>query len=172
MSLRVAVLELRNRAKVLEARLEALAEHTERIGGGSVHTLVEQVDKSVVDALGWLKRVRAANRRAIKPGAGAETIRAALADAQQGLDQLRRKEPRRLRGRALAGDLADLCGRHERARDAGMRRLVSWARETGPLVRSVNAAARAADAAMAACWRELASRPGGRVRVQTVTVVE
>jgi hypothetical protein len=172
MPLRVALIEFRERAKVLEARLTALARQTERIGGGSVHTLVEQVDKSAVDALGWVKRVRAAARRAARPGAGDEAVRTALAAAQYGLDELRRKEPRRLRGRALAADLADLSDRHERARDAGMRRLGAWAREVCPLVRAANAAARAADESIAACWRALASQPGGRVRVRTVTIVD
>jgi hypothetical protein len=172
MPLRVAVLGLRDRAKVLEARLTALAGQTERIGGGSVHTLVEQVDKSAVDALGWVKRVRVAARRAARPGTDEEAIRTALTAAQHGLDELRRKEPRRLRGRALTADLADLCDRHEKARETGLRRLGAWAREVVPLVRAANAAARAADAAMADCWRELASRPGGRVRVRTVTIVE
>jgi hypothetical protein len=85
---------------------------------------------------------------------------------------LRRKEPRRLRGRGLAADLDDLCSRHGRAREAGLRRLGGWAGDTGPAVKAVCAAHRAADAAMAACWRELASHPGGRVKVKTVTVVE
>lgn len=172
MSLRDAVHALRDRAKVLEARLTALSEQTEGIGGGNVHTLVEQVDKAAVDALGWVKKVRAAAKRAAKPGADVEVIRAALAEAQTALNQLRRKEPRRLRGRALGLDLTDLCGRHERAREPGLRRLGSWARDTGPLVRAACAAARATDEAMAACWRELATRPGGRLKVKTVTVVE
>jgi hypothetical protein len=172
MSLRDAVHELRDRAKVLESRLAALSELTEGIGGGSVHALVDQVDKAAVDALGWVKKVRAAARRAAGAGANGEATRVALADAQHGLDQLRRKEPRRLRGRTLGLDLADLHGRHERSREPGLRRMGAWARDAGTLVRAAGAAARAADGAMAACWRELATRPGGRVKVKTVTIVD
>src|SRR5262245_3444896 len=105
MSLREAVLALRDRTRVLEARLTTLTEQTQAIGGGSLYTLVEQVDKAAVDALGWIKKVRAAVKRAAKAGDQPELVRSALAEAQQGLDQLRRKEPRRLRGRALAQDL-------------------------------------------------------------------
>lgn len=172
MPLRDAILEFRDRVKTLRGRLEALAALTEGVGGGSVHSLVEQVDKAAVDALGWAKAAAKAARRAARRGAGSEAVRLALMDAQHALDQLRRKEPRRLRGRGLGVDLSDLCGRHERAREAGLRRLGGWARETIPLVQQVCAAYRAVEAAMAACWRELASQPGGRLKVKTVTVVE
>jgi hypothetical protein len=172
MSLRDAVVDFRERAKVLEARLKALSRHAEKVGGGSVHALVEQVDKAAVDALGWVKKVRAAVNRAVKAGANVEVVRAALVDAQARLDKLRVREPRRLRGRALVFDLADLQSRHEGARELEKRRLGAWAQETSRLVRAAGAAASAADEAMAACWRELATRPGGRVRVKTVTIVD
>jgi hypothetical protein len=170
MPLRDAILELRTRLRALRGGLERLAELTEGVGGGGVHVLVEQVDKSAVDALGWVKAAAKAVHRAA--GASPDAVRTALTDAQHALDQLRRKEPRRLRGRGLAADLDDLCSRHGRAREAGLRQLGGWARDTGPAVRAVCAAHRAADAAMAACWRALACPPGGRVEVRRVTVVE
>ena len=144
MALREAVTALRERAKVLEARLVALARATDEIGGGGVHAVVEQVDKATVDARGWVKRVKRAAKRAARDGAGTDEVRAALADAQKGLDELRRKEPRRLRGRALASDLKDLHERHGRVKDAGPRRVGTWAREAGVLVRAVAAATRGA----------------------------
>src|SRR5262245_41250625 len=105
MSLRGAILELWDRLKVLRTRLEALTELTTGVGGGCVHHLVEQVDKSAVDALGWAKEATKAIRRAAKPRAGLGAIRRHLTDAQHALDRLRQKEPRRLRGRALGVDL-------------------------------------------------------------------
>jgi hypothetical protein len=172
MPLRDAILELRDRLMTLRVRLKALIALTQQAGGGSVHSLIEQVDKAAVDAQGWARAASRAVRRAAEPGARSEAIRLALTDAQHALDQLRRKEPRRLRGRGLATDLDDLCGRHEQARDAGLKRLGLWAKDTKPSVRAVCAAHRAVEAAMATCWRELASGLAGRVKVKTVTVVE
>src|SRR5262245_43437953 len=147
MSLRDAVLTLRDRAKVLEARLTALTEQTQGIGGGCVHTLVEQVDEAAVAALRWVKQVRSAVGRAARPSTAVEVVQAGLTEAQGGLNQRRRKEPRRLWGRQLGLDLTDLWTRHELAREPGLRRLGAWARDTRPLVRAACFAARATDEA-------------------------
>jgi hypothetical protein len=154
--------------------LRRLADATEeKIEGRKVgHTVLHEVDMAALDALGWARKARAAAGRAARPGAGVDEVRAALTDAQCALDELRRNEPRKLREKELEVNLAGLCGPPKRGRTADQDWLAKWSEKTAPRVRSVCAALWAADEAMAACWRELASKSAGRVRVKTVTVVE
>jgi hypothetical protein len=171
MTLKAALLELRGRTKVLQVRLKVLAESAQRAGGGTVHHLVEQVDKSAVDALGWVQAARKAIRHATRRGATRSDVRHALTEAQAAWTQLRRKEPRRLRGRILTDDLADLCRRGEKAREAGLRGIGEWAKEAIPLVQAASAALRSADEAMSDCWRELASDDTDRRVIVQTTIV-
>ena len=170
MGVRMSVLELRRRVAELQARLEALSDRAQRAGGGDVHKLVDRVDGSAVEALGWVRAARKAVRQAAARGVPAGAVRDALTEAQHHLDQLRRKEPRRLRGRLLAGEVDDLYRRSKR--ESGLKGVGPWAEDTLGLLRGVREALRRVDAAVAACWREVAADGPRRVTVRTETVVE
>ena len=182
MATRAAILVLRARLRALRGRLEvlaqAVAEAQEEMGGEEMHCLMEQVDKTAMDSLGWVKGAAAAVRRAAAAEAPAGEVRAALTDAQHELDELRAKEPCRLRGRALRGllkNLADARDRLPKEREDYPRRVGRWARRAIRQVRSAAAALEAVDDAVADCWRELANAAdpaGKRVKVKTITVVE
>ena len=182
MAMRAAILALRARLRTLRGRLEALAKAVadalEDLRGEQMHCLMEQVDKTAMDALGWVKGAA----HAVRPAAAAELppteVRSALTQAQHELDELRNKEPCRLRGRALRGllkNLADARDRLPKEPDDYPRRVGRWAKKAIRQVRSAAVALEAVDEAVADCWRELAgaAEPAGkRVKVKTITVVE
>lgn len=194
MPLRDAILVLRERLKVLRARLGQLTEPgpdrrpagpwpadrrrgTQRPGPDACHKVVEKADASVVEARSWAKQMARAVARAARKRAGLAAVRVALTDAQLALDRLRENEPCYLLGEELRADLRSLVVRFVRnprnlPLEPGQVELGGWAKRSRPEVEKACAAYRAVEAAMAACWRELANHPARPVKVKTVTVVE
>jgi hypothetical protein len=166
MSTRAAVLELRHRVLALQARLEELDRRTQRAGGGSVHNLMERVDAAAVDALGWVRGVRKAVRKAAR-GASQAEVSAALSEVRRGLGRLKRNDPAALRNRRVLVELGQLADPKAGGKkvDDGVRR---WAADAVALVRAAAEAMRAVDAALSACL----PADVRRVVVKTITVVE
>ena len=77
MTLRLAVLELRERLHVLKAKLNDLADSAEEIGW-QAHHLAAEMDNSAMEALGFVEGMQKAVRKAIRGRHHVDTVREAL----------------------------------------------------------------------------------------------